>query len=79
MSTMGVWMRAHLLNIDAVTRAAEDKTCTHSLSETPGLLADLLLVLFGKVDKMIVFRTDQKWDGSFVEASALPVPLFDTV
>lgn len=43
------------------------------------LVAYLFLVLSGKVDKVIIFCSNQEWNGSLVEASTLSVPLFYAV
>lgn len=43
------------------------------------LVGNFLLILDGKVDKMIVFRADENRDGRLVEASALSVPFLDAV
>ena len=40
------------------------------------LVADLFLVFSWKIDKVVIFGTNQERDGSFVEPSALSVPLF---
>ena len=45
----------------------------------PYLCADLLLILSGEVDEMIIFGANQERNGGFVEASSLPIPLFDAV
>ena len=93
-----------LLDVDAVTRAAEYETCPHGLCKSPSLnrrqkvsvsdmrtswecrkhartylVADLLLIFPRKVHKVVVLGTNQERNGSFVEASTLSVPLFDTV
>ena len=43
------------------------------------LIRDLLLVLPGKVHKVVVFGAYQDRDGGLVEAAALAVPLLDAV
>lgn len=45
----------------------------------PYLIGNLLLVLNGKVDKMVVLCADEDGNGRLVEASALAVPLLDAV
>lgn len=70
---------AYLLNIDAVTGAAEYQTGTHRFSKTSGLLTDLLLIFLGEIDKMIILCADEERNRSLVETSALSVPFFDAV
>lgn len=74
-----LFCHAYLLNINAMTRTAEDQTSAHSLRKAPGLIADLLLILLGKVDKVIIFCPDQEWDRRLIEAAALSVPLFNAI
>lgn len=86
--------RSNLLDIDTVTRTAEDQAGSHRLCKSSGLVglvtcfaitnlaylgADLFLILFGKADKMIVLGANQERDSSLVEASPLPIPLLDAV
>ena len=74
----GTW-ELYLLDIDAMTSTAEYETSTHCFGESPCLQADLFLVLLRKIHKMIIFRANEKRYSSLVEASALTIPLLDTV
>lgn len=75
----GSCQRTDLLYVDAVASAAEYQTGFHGLCEALGLQADLFLLFAWKVDKVVVFGTDEEWDGGLVEATALAVPLLDRV
>lgn len=69
----------YLLHIDAVASAAEDETGLHRLGESLGLDGDLFLIFTGEINKVIIFGANQEWDGGFIEATALTVPLLDRV
>lgn len=43
------------------------------------LVAYLLLIFSGEIDKMIIFCADQERYGGLVETSSLPVPFLDAV
>lgn len=43
------------------------------------LIAYLLLIFSGEIDKMVIFRANQERNCRLVEAPSLPVPFFDTV
>lgn len=62
-----------------MARAAKNKSSSHRLSKSLGLIRDLLLVLSRKVDEVVVFRTDQDGNRGLVEASSLAIPLLDAV
>ena len=47
--------------------------------ETANLHRNFFLVFSGKVDKMVVFRPDQKRNRRLIEPPSLPVPFFDRV
>lgn len=47
--------------------------------ESTYLQRNLLLVLAGKVHKMIILCADEKRDGGLIEAAALTVPLLDRI
>lgn len=68
-------MTAYLLHVDAVTGAAEDQAGLHGLCEPFRLHADFFLLFSGKVDKMVIFGSDEERDCSFIEAASLAVPL----
>ena len=69
----------YLLDVDAVTRAAKDETCSHRFRKSSCLIADLFLIFAGKFYKMIVFGANQEGNSCLVEAATLSVPFFDAV
>lgn len=54
--------------------------CASQNDRSPtNLVRDLLLLLAGKVDEVVVFGADQERDGGLVEASPLPVPFLNGI
>ena len=70
---------SYLLYIDAMACAAENETRPHGLGKPACLVRDLFLLLAREVDEMVILCSDQKGNGSFVETSALSVPLLDRI
>lgn len=68
-----------LLHIDAVAGAAKNQTGLHRFGKSLGLERDLLLILAGEVDEMVILRANKKWNSRFVEAPTLAIPFLDGV
>lgn len=49
------------------------------LSTQTYLQRNLLLILAREVDKVVIFGTNQEWDGGFIKTTALAIPLLDGV
>jgi hypothetical protein len=62
-----------------MARAGEDQWCLHGFCESLCLQTDLLLLFSWEVDEVVVLCANEEGNGSLVEASSLPVPLFDAV
>ena len=69
----------YLLNVDTVTRAAEDQARLHSLREPLGLQTNLLLLLLREIDKVVVLCANQKRYSRLIESSTLAIPLLDRI
>ena len=69
----------YLLDVDAMAGATEDQACSHRFCKSSGLIGYFLLILSWEIYEMIVLGADKEWNGRFVEASTLSIPLLDRI
>ena len=58
---------------------AEYQAGFHCFREALSLVGNFFLLFSWEVDKGIIFCANKEWNGGFVEATTLTIPLFDRI